>query len=106
MKKNTIVIIFDTCITSCENWETLMWWQNWVNTKIFWKILQYIQNPNSICPYTSTSDVQIRIACSMAEKLKIPKDELSDLLNNLSRKYMENVRMLNKAMQKELPFQS
>lgn len=107
MKKGTpLIIVFNTPISSCKNYEYLMWWQNWVNTNVIWKFLQYLQssNPTSVCPYTATMNVKIRIACSMAEKLIIPREELALLLNNISWHYAKLVRDVNKKLQSELPF--
>lgn len=103
MKNDTpAVIIFDTKITTV-NHGRLNWWVDWVGKKIFWKGQAYIDGYGQ-APLISTTDVQIRIACSMAEKLELNKKELSELLNNLSNRYAKLCRDINARLQEELPF--
>lgn len=103
--KKCIVIVFNTPISSCNNYDELMKWVNWVNTKITLPFKMYFQRQLlTKGPYVKTTDVLIRIANSMSKKLEIPEDEKKMLLKNLDDIYINLIRNYNTMLQKELPF--
>jgi len=103
-----ICIIFGVKIYKCSNPEKLYEWLNWTNSKIFWRLQEFIDAPDVTriqTIYTMTTDVLIRISCSMlTTKVNLTRETMAELLNAVSWTYYHRVREIYEKTQAELPF--